>query len=149
MILSVLEGVLACAYAELTPAPAWQAVVPGLEAVLDECCSGQVWVRLVQMQPRSNRDCITAWDATVEVGVARCVAVVDDQGNSPTSAEVQADAAQLLADMEALQRALECCAKTVPNVHRAIIGTWNPLAVDGGCAGGTWNATVTVPDCAC
>lgn len=149
MMLAVLEGVLQCAYAELDPKPLWSAVVPGTEAVLDECCAGQVWTRLTQMNPRSDRNCIIGWDATVEVGVARCVAVVDDQGNSPDAAAVQADAAQLVADMEAIQRALQCCAETVPTVQKATIQAWFPLPVDGGCTGGTWTVDLLVPDCAC
>lgn len=149
MIGGVLDGVLQCAYKELDPLPGWKAVVPGSEAVLDECCVGQVWVRLTGLSPRAERNCIVGWDASIEVGVARCVAVLDDQGVSPSAAAVSADAAQMLADMEALQRGLECCVGSVRKVQRLAMGSWYPLTVQGGCAGGSWSIIVTVPDCGC
>jgi hypothetical protein len=127
-------------------------LAPGIEAAFDDCCEGQVWVRLVQLAPvttlqtrkASGHHCaVDTWNVTVEIGVVRCAAVVDDEGNAPTPPEITADADQVIADMESLMAAIQCCMEPTDFVR------WEPQGVLGGCAGGKWTVVTRVAGCRC
>lgn len=157
LISPLLEDVLFLAKASLYPVPSRVVVVPGLDAVWDECCEGQLWVRLVSynpVQPTTVRSgdpaCnVQMWDAGIAVGILRCVSVVDDQGRAPSPAQMLEDARMIHRDMADLQEVLQCSIHTVDNVLKARMGSWNSLGPEGGCAGGEWAMTLTLPNCAC
>lgn len=148
MFIEVLQSLLDCVYAELRVKPGWYSVTPG-PAALDECCDGQLWVTLAGLTPRYDRGCLNGWDMSVTVGLVRCIAVVNDRGVAPSMGQIAADAAQLAADAEDLRQALRCCPRTTPYVQRIQLGSYSVIDPQGGCAGGSWSLTLTVPDCGC
>lgn len=146
-----LERWLACATAVLEPVGR-AFVQPGFEVAWDDCCDGQVWVRLVAVSPTpgltvqkaSGSPCGPEWlDVTAAVGVVRCVHVVDDDGHAPTPAALTADALRMTADQAALLDAVACC------IQPRQIVRWDPLGPSGGCAGGEWVFVARWPGCDC
>lgn len=159
MLVSALDALLACAVADLDPVPGRVLINPGLEVPWDDCCAGQAWVRLVSLIPSGNpfpqvdmvqggAGCgVTLWAATIGVGVLRCAAVVDDQGNAPSVAAMTADAVQQIVDMRSLEQAITCCFKGQGYTIK-VLG-WDPLGVNGGCVGGEWTIMLAVNSCGC
>jgi hypothetical protein len=152
----VLSELLVCAAAAL-PEHARAALYPGSEVAWDDCCDGQVWVRLVSLvptgspvQPTGLLPCgVVLWLATVGVGAVRCAHVVNDQGDAPSVAELTADTLGVTADAAALSQAIQCCMTAVPGVERLSPLRWDPLGPSGGCVGGEWLVSMQLPNCAC
>jgi hypothetical protein len=156
LISPLLFGLLDCAVASLDPVPARAIVNPG-EVAWDECCEGQVWTRLVSIVPSgvpfpatdTAQQCgVLMWAATVGLGVLRCAAVQDDQGNPPSASAISATGLQQAMDAQALMDALSCCWPPLAQ-RRAKIATWTPLGPAGGCVGGEWTVQVMVDNCRC
>lgn len=147
-VTAYLHALLARAEERLDPTPELVIVSPGANVAWDNCC-GQLWARIVNYTPPTGARqvrkadgslCSPRRQATIEIGVLRCVAVVNDQGNPPTEAELNADGEQVLLDAEALWQMLSCEVKV-----REVI-RWTPLGPQGGCAGGHWQFTVDLED---
>lgn len=130
-------------------------VVPGSQVAWDDCCSGQLWGRLVSLGPMPGNNpgrlpglgaCGSPeYLATVEIGILRCASVFDDNtGRAPRPAKIGNEGAQLLEDMGDILRALACA--DAPLKVRSIVG-WTPTGPEGGCAGGYWQFTLAVPNC--
>jgi hypothetical protein len=152
----LLAQALACADAALEPQVGRAVLSPGGPVAWDDCCDGQVWVRLISLVPsalpanagRNAAPCgVMQWTATLGVGVLRCVASLDDAGNAPTPAQLSVDTRQMTADVADLSAALQCC--LAPHVNRLIMLRWDPLGPQGGCAGGEWQVQVLVDNCRC
>ena len=161
MALPLAEELLACLCTALDDSPAGPPCIcclsPGPEPM--ECNTGPEgegvgWVRVVRIFPTAARfpipatdpqRCLTgAYAVELELGVYRCVSVVDDQGDPPTCAQRTADAEKLLGDAAALRRAV-CC--FTQQGRQMIVGEWRPLGPSGGCAGGAMTVTVEAADC--
>ncbi len=150
----LLDQVLAAVLAELDPVPGRVLIAPGAEVAWDSCCDGQLWVRVVGVEdassllnarPGADGSCSpVAWLVTLGVGVLRCSPSVDDRGRVPAAGALTENARELVADMEALVRALTCRIETP---LRSL--AWAPLGPEGGCAGGEWTFSVVVPACGC
>lgn len=145
----VLTDLLDCA--EGLVDPVGRAVVsPDTEAVFDDCCDGTLWVRVDNIQPGwpepepAPFPCHRGWTATIEVGIVRCAATVDDQGESPSAEAVTADAYQQNIDRGLLSEAIACCWSTTAYA----VESWVPLD-GGGCIGGVWTIRVRTTDCPC
>jgi hypothetical protein len=147
-----LQRWLACAVAALDPPVGRAFVAPGLEVAWDDCCAGQVWVRLLQLIPlpqfqkrkASGENCaVDVWEITAAIGVVRCVHSVDDDGQPPTPEELTADGIQGAEDMQALMGAIQCC------VQPSAFVRWNPVGPMGGCAGGEWQFVSRIGGCGC
>lgn len=142
---------------ELTPGslPAW-----------DDCCEGQLYLRVPDVYPTAGKNspfpqkdssqagvnlacAVHGLAVHIGLGVLRCAETVDDNGNAPTPAEVTADAEQMLADMATLLDVLVCIAPRLDGILSLKIDQWNPLGVEGGCAGGEWSAYLWVDPCVC
>lgn len=145
---SYLHAVLERASGYVSPAPELTIIAPGAEVAWDNCC-GQMWVRVVDYGPPSGARqvrkadgslCAMRRQATIELGMLRCAAVVDDHGNPPTEEELNEDGAQVLADAEGLWMLLSCEVK-VREVLR-----WTPVGPNGGCVGGHWQFTIDMED---
>ncbi|MFF2650602.1 hypothetical protein [Streptomyces sp. NPDC058045] len=154
----VLSGLVACLCATLTdggrPACAC-CLVWGNQPAQDFCACdcdgghGQAWVRVVRQEPvdtdqQRRRRCQT-WrmQTIVEVGVARCVAVVAEDGQSaPTCAQRESDAWGLVLDQRLLREAVACC-EALQDVQ-VWPGTVTPMGPQGGCAGVIMQITVEV-----
>lgn len=147
----VLAEYVTNAVATLDPVPERVIVYqPGEEVAWDECCDGQLWGRVVSVdpgpiQPKANGlPCgIPWWSVTLGLGILRCVAVVNDKGTPPSAAKITEDGAQMLADLATLQEVVACTGKT------ATVVSWTPLGPQGGCAGGEWVFTVRIMACGC
>lgn len=133
----------------LNPEVCRTAVYLGGEVPWDSCDSGcaggkngMLWAQLVRIDPVTGDpgagNCASfAW--TIEFGIVRCVAGPDQSGNPPSETAVAADAAQQIADADAIFAALSCCASRSDALRDATVSSWTPLGPDGGCAGGTWS----------
>jgi hypothetical protein len=131
--------------------PGRASLVPGGAAVAwDDCCEGQLWVRIGRIfafdrfpEPATGalRCETTSWAAEYEVGVLRCAATVDDNGDPPTVEQLLADVERSMADAAALRQAL--LYDFGGEFSLVAIGQWLPTEVEGACVGGTM--TVTVP----
>lgn len=127
-------------------------VAPGEIVAWDDCCDGQLWVRLVNLTPsdgatparRPGMDvCATPWFiGTFELGLVRCAAVVDDRGIAPSALQVTTDGVQSVNDMAQLMAALKCSDIDV----RSLTG-WTPQGPEGGCHGGFWTFTLRLSNC--
>lgn len=145
----IIAPIIAEAEKALNPTPGRiMRLVPGEAAEWDDCCEGQLWGRLVAVQPisdqqrQANRPCpITGYVATLELGVIRCVHTVDDNGHAPAPKEIEMDGLQTVRDMETLANVLACA--DVRSINQ-----WLPLGASGGCGGGMWLFTVRLDNCA-
>jgi hypothetical protein len=125
--------------------------IPGDQAIADYCGAGpngvgQAWVRLSRVfmtrqfpQPITTAPCPDGfWAAEYELGVLRCAATLDDEGQPPSPAALAWDAAMATDDAAAVMDTGQCC---LPKGLPRLVGDWRPMQ-GGGCTGGT--ATVTV-----
>jgi hypothetical protein len=146
---------LGIATAALSPTPGRSVVVPGFDAVWDDCCKGTCWVRLVSIAPLSvalsgakmgGHPCARTWATTIGMGVVRCIGTVDDRGRPPSVQRITADGRAIVADQQALCSAALCNFGPLGMID---LVRWDALPAEGGCAGGEWTVlmrTVTY-DC--
>jgi len=156
----ILSGLTACLCASLAdggrPACAcclvWGDGPPAQDFCSCDCDGGhgQAWVRVVRQEAVPSRQRQTrclAWrmQTVIELGVARCVAVVaaDDQ-SAPTCEQREADAWGLVLDMRLLRQAVACCDVLNDRTSgvQVMPGPVTPTGPRGGCAGVTMQITV-------
>ena len=86
----------------------------------------------------------------VEVGLARCISVLDDQGEAPQPYEITHDALQALTDTAEIAHTIQTLAPTLQEKDNTIsdihIESWNPLPTLGGYGGITWNLKMKKAD---
>lgn len=144
----ILARLLHAAEDALTTKPGRVLVMPGAEVVHDDCCDGQLWTRVIQIEPVTLRNIqtrcgIVAFQATIGVGIVRCAATIDDNGNAPSEAEMTADAFQVSDDAEEIGNALSCS----KDIQALLL--WTPSGPLGGCVGGEWQVSARFDICAC
>jgi hypothetical protein len=139
---------------------------PGADAPWDACglseggAEGQAWVGIERVYPvrpfpledtTEQRCSPYEYAADVVLGVLRCAATLDSNGNPPPVEAVLADSQAQTRDMAIVREALLCCYRlevdSDPGEFR--LGSWEPLGPAGGCVGGQWRATIRVPACPC
>lgn len=128
----------------LDGAPERRYVAPGAVVAWDNCCDGQLVVRVARAWPANPfptkvlAQVPCSYPIAVQIGlsIVRCVAVLDDRGRAPSADETHADGHQMVSDMGALLRAIECCLDE--DAGDTVIDQWAPLGPNGGCAGGEW-----------
>lgn len=165
----ILKSILSAAASSLNAAgrpPGRVELTPGLLPAWDDCCEGQLYVRMIEAYPTAGQNApFPAIDVQqrgvgahcgfhllavhIGLGIIRCAATVDDQGNPPTSAEVTADADALLEDMADLLDVLVCESQGTPGIQALKIDRWTPSGPEGGCAGGEWGAYIALDPCLC
>lgn len=170
-ITPILQSVLSAASSALNEehrSPARVEMTPGTLPAWDDCCDGQLYLRVIEVYPTAGKNSpfpqidvsqsgaagsacsIHALAVHIGLGVIRCAATVDDAGNSPTTVAVTSDAVLMLDDMATLLDVLVC---VVPSTIRGIQGMkldrWIPQGVEGGCHGGEWGAFFAVNPCLC
>jgi hypothetical protein len=145
---------LASAEAALDTPVGRAALYPGAEVAWDDCCDGQLWIRVINQLPNSGvrnasgQPCgVATWTVTLGLGVLRCAASIDDQGRAPAAADLTANTLAMLADQAALSEAIQCA--ITPAVEKLVVLRWDPIGPSGGCVGGEWQFTVTLMNCAC
>lgn len=139
---------------------------PGAQVAWDDCCAGQLYLRVIEIYPSAGRGgsgafpqmdsvqkgvgCgITLLAAHLALGVIRCAATLDDDGNAPTDAQMSADALGSMADLSTLLDVLGCDLSGLPGVMASKVGRWLPQGVQGGCVGGEWDFYVALDPCLC
>lgn len=155
-VMDDLRACLCAALADATPGgePCFCGLYPGAAANADFCtCKGrgegcgQAWVRLDRIYPSTRfpavdttgTSCGAPLAAVLELGVYRCLAGTDGQGNAPDAAKQANAVLQAVADADAMRKAVTCCEAITkrPNV----LGTYTPRD-SGNCGGGVWPVTV-------
>ena len=137
--------------AALDPVPGKQFVLAGGEVPWDQCdCNGQVWSRVVNLQPvvgntkANGQPCtVLHWEFTMAVGVIRCVAVPTESGKLPGGARMTQDGDRAALDLAAMIQAVVCDPLTY-NVTSGV-----PLGALGGCAGSEVTFVVRLAPCGC
>lgn len=76
----------------------------------------------------------------IEIGVMRCFPIMEEDGSLPQPDNVNDAVITAYDDMEAMRRALLCCAMTGVEVW---LGEYAPVN-EGGCSGGTWSAYINL-----
>lgn len=128
-------------------------VMPGNQVVWDDCCEGQLAVRVVSlvgstaMAKPAMQPCAPLWQVRAGISVMRCAHVVNDQGNAPTAAQMTADAFTTYRDFEDIVQALSCDFAANEWVFTLRIEQWLPTPVEGGCMGGEVTATFQMSLC--
>jgi len=172
-----LRQILACmatTVGSVPNPPAHYRVVPNTEVypalgtdnvtgavVLDECCEGVAWVRVVNgPYPSAEFPAEEAWypdfptslAITVEMGVLRCGGGPGPV-LAPTDAQWGADAQAVEDDKAALRRAY-CCIQNLiqsgPTLMQDVVygpGRWEPAQGEGNCMGGSLQVTIQLPYC--
>lgn len=139
----------ACRYfLSSAPSPAW-----------DDCCDcgdgeGQAWVALQSIAPGQNGASVTPcgfeYIATVQVGVLRCAATLDDAGNAPSAETLTAEALSVWRDAALVRESVLCCFEDLhPDRGDYEMGSWAPFQPQGGCTGGAQTLTIRFTDCRC
>jgi hypothetical protein len=121
-------------------------VVAG-EAVAYDYCEkgGMAWSRLVAIVPiesevRGGYGCATEYEVTAQVGILRCAPTLGPRGELPKPEAHLASALMQNFDMGIMHKVLTCC--EVPSrFDGPKMGDFLPIGPDGGCLGGTWQAT--------
>lgn len=130
-------------------------IVDGLETVIDYCCPGLAWVRVVRTYPSmsfpsqfTGVGCPPpSWAAVIELGISRCACTPDDDGNMDLSC-LQEQATQFGLDRAALIQTVMCdVCGTILDCDDVVAGQWTPLAIQGGCGGGTIEVTISYDQC--
>lgn len=114
---------------------------------IDTCClcssgEGQAWVAVGRTSPMNQSSaglvpCITNFEAEVQVGVARCAATVDSQGNAPDPDLISTQALAAMRDRKTMYSAIYDWMNTQGiDIHDVTVGDWLP-SVAGGCQIGT------------
>lgn len=144
-----LEALATCLCGEVksggAPDVCFCGVLPGAEVALDyqgDCSDvcGMAWVRLVTTYPatvigQANEqpgNCASQTGFDVELGVVRCIDVLDAQGNPPSPAELLTSTRLQMADRDAIVRAILCCYTT----KDFLLGAYTPYGPEGGMVGG-------------
>lgn len=82
--------------------------------------------------------------AGITAAVVRCVPTVDEGGNPPATTEVEASAAEVLADLSLVVGAAASWAAATDLCRYVNIGRATPIGPDGGLGGVTLPLTVTL-----
>lgn len=125
--------------------PALVHLSPGNTVAWDNCCDGQLWVRVVSLlpMPQGSQPCdVHALQVRVGLGTLRCVTAIDDDGKFPTAQEMVADALALSLDGQILLQAIRCF-DFGPHVgpKTIVLEQGLPLGNDGQCGGWEWTLT--------
>lgn len=139
-------------------------VAPGLLAAWDDCCSGQLYLRTIEVYPTAGRNTpFPQFDAGqpgvgcgvnllafhLALGVIRCAHTIDDNGTPPTADEMTGDAFDAIDDLSLLLDVISCDLLGLPGIMGVKVGRWQPQGVQGGCHGGEWDFYAAVDPCIC
>jgi hypothetical protein len=129
----------------------WCGIWPGETVSWDFCgaeCSsdacGMAWVRAGIAAPFDtfpvavlDPNCDKPLFYEIEVGILRCLPVMDEDGSLPSPEAITEAALGLAIDQMALHRAIRCCELT-----SKVVANWRPVGPQGGCVGGFWTLYV-------
>lgn len=135
-------------------------LAPGVQEVWDDCCEGQLYIRVIDVFPTAtfpqfdpaqqgaNLACaIKMLNYHIGLGVVRCAATVNDAGEAPSAAQVSADGSVMVEDLQTLLKVITCKVPLVKGVMKVKVDRWTPKGVQGGCHGGEWGVHLAVDPC--
>jgi hypothetical protein len=156
----VLVNLAACVEATLQDeglAPVcFNGVVPGdgISAAWGAECDdggpcGMAWTRLVLAYPatavgqqdQTPGNCGAGIGLDIEVGILRCTPV-GLQDAETEEVDALASSMEVLNDMLALRKAIQCCT-SLPSKD-VVLGSWTPMGPLGGLVGGAWGLFVAL-----
>lgn len=140
VILGELAGVV---FDGLTTKPGRTIVAPGGEVAWDDCCAGQLAVRIVRTEAIYQSEqggCPVGYRLVLGVSLVRCVATIDDNGRAPRAEQITLDGHNVTRDMGEVARAIQNYRPA--DAMRVYLGEWIPSGPQGGCAGGEWTLTI-------
>lgn len=152
LIKPVLEDYLDSALDALTTSVNRVVRAPGTSPAFDDCCEGQLYTRVDgitphtngRIRPASGPGCgVVGWIVDIGIGVVRCAATVNNNGEPPNARQVSADGDQMSQDMSDLAAMLRCHERTYE------VSEWTALENQGGCHGGEWRFTARVDVAPC
>lgn len=135
------------------PQPCRTVLSPGLNIAWDACGSGcedqkdgQLWANITTMTSETDGGNCERIIWTADVGIVRCAATLDNEGNPPPVSAEEHDAWQQAADSDSIRKAIRCCDGS-DSIHDVELVTWTALGPDGGCVGGAWTIRGVLEDC--
>lgn len=162
----VLQGILsaaASAFEEAGTPPGRVELTPGGLPAWDDCCEGQLYLRVVEVFPSGSP--FPAFDSAQQgaggtcsvklmavhlaLGMIRCAHTLDNDGVAPTPDEVSSDGNQMVDDMQILLDVIMCKVESISKVMKIKLDRWAPQGVNGGCHGGEWNFVIAMDPCLC
>lgn len=158
LLANALDAILEDARQRLAAAgrpPGRVLVAPGGAPAWDDCCDGQLYVRVVRAFPTGQPfpadytgKCPPMMGYALALGLLRCTPVQDDLGNAPAPKDLTDNAHDLIDDMHLLMQTIRCM-ENPRGVQAMRLGAWTPQGPMGGCAGGEWDFTLGMSDCGC
>jgi hypothetical protein len=132
-------------------------IVPGIDEAWDDCCNGQLSVRVLSITPSGrpfpSQDlsaCPALYAALIGLTVIRCAATSADDGTPPPAAALTSEALGLLTDMAIMRRALLGLmdeGSKPRGLETVRLSEWFPKGPQGGCVGGEWQAYLGMAPC--
>lgn len=163
----VLQGILsasASAFEEAGTPPGRVELTPGNLPAWDDCCEGQLYLRVIEIFPSGNpfpvfdsaqqgaagKCAIKLMAVHLGLGIMRCAHTIDNDGNAPTPGEVTSDGNQMVDDMQILLDVIVCeLEKSFKRIMKVKLDRWAPQGVSGGCHGGEWGFFIAMDPCLC
>lgn len=161
----ILNGVLSAAssaFEEAGTAPGRVELTPGNLPAWDDCCEGQLYLRVIEVFPSlpfpqfdvdqkgaGGACAIKLLDVHIGLGIIRCAHSIDDDNNAPTPEEVTSDGFEMLDDMSTLLEVVVCQLEGIRGIMKIKLDRWTPQGVNGGCHGGEWGVHLAVDPCLC
>lgn len=160
----VLTGILSAgssAFNEAGTPPGRVELTPGNLPAWDDCCAGQLYLRVVEIFPSGSpfpvfdsaqagaagKCAVKLMAVHLAIGIIRCAHSIDGDGDAPTPQQVTSDGYQMIEDMQILLDVIMCQVETIRKVMKVKLDRWAPQGVNGGCHGGEWNFFIAVDPC--
>lgn len=160
----ILNSILSAAASKLNAAdvaPGRVVLSPGTTPAWDDCCDGQLTLRVIEMYPTApfpqfdqqqrgaDGGCLHMLDLHLGLSAVRCAHTIDSNGVVPTPAQVTEDGNEMADDAMLLLDAIVCDIKELPGLLGLKLGRWQPTPETGGCHGGEWDFHVAIAPCLC
>lgn len=162
----VLKGILsaaASAFEEAGTPPGRVELSPGNLPAWDDCCEGQLYIRVLEIFPSgapfpefdsdqkgaAGKCAIKLMAVHLGLGMIRCAHTLDDDGHAPTPEEVTEDGDEMLDDMQTLLDVIVCELESIKGVMKVKLDRWSPQGVQGDCHGGEWAFFIAMDPCLC
>lgn len=149
----ILDSILNHVCSSLTVPVGRAHLAPGNNVAWDDCCNGQLYVRVVSIIGESSlskpamQPCAQIYQMRVAIGVMRCAHTVNDQGIPPTVEELNCDTYDTLRDRFDVMKALVCRVPGIRGVSALRIEDWMLQGPQGGCVGGEITIRFNVDAC--
>lgn len=139
-------------------------LIAGNGVAWDDCCEGLLYLRTVEIYPSGGHDgtfpqldivqkgintlcSIPLLAYHLAIGVVRCAASVDSQGNPPAAVDVTQNGLDQGADIDTVLQTIMCTIPHLGNIQALKLEKWTPAPTEGGCVGGEWTFYIGLDPC--